>query len=110
MNQTWRHERIGSTLPEDVNFYGGIRNCIYSGYEISRLSPKFELPGILIRGRIARGLSQGQLAEKLRMKEQQIQRYESEGYGSARLRRLTKIAEALGLNIREVAEFRRETA
>src|SRR6266404_2578967 len=42
-----------------------------------------ELPTILIRARIAKGLSQRALAEKLGLKEQQIQRYESEEYSSA---------------------------
>ena len=65
-----------------------------------------ELPSILIRARIAKGLSQGQLAEKLGIKEQQIQRYESEEYASASLRRLTEIAEALELNISEIAELK----
>lgn len=65
-----------------------------------------ELPGILIRARIVKGFSQAQLAEKLGIKEQQIQRYESEEYASASLRRLTEVAEALDLNISEVAEFR----
>jgi len=64
-----------------------------------------ELPSILIRARIAKGLAQGQLAEKLGIKEQQIQRYESEEYASASLRRLTEVADALELNISEVAEL-----
>lgn len=63
------------------------------------------LPRILIRARIARGLSQRQLAETLGLKEQQIQRYESEEYASANLLRLADIANALNLNISEVAEF-----
>jgi len=65
-----------------------------------------ELPSILIRARIAKGLSQRQLADAIGLKEQQIQRYEAEEYASANLRRLANIANALGLNISEVAEFR----
>jgi HTH-type transcriptional regulator/antitoxin HigA len=65
-----------------------------------------ELPTILIRARIARGLSQGALAKRLHLKEQQIQRYESEEYASASLRRLVEIAGALDLDISEVAEIR----
>jgi len=64
-----------------------------------------ELPGILIKARIARGLSQRDLAETLGLKEQQIQRYESEEYATANLRRLAEVAEALRLNISEVAEL-----
>ncbi|MBI4558616.1 MAG: helix-turn-helix domain-containing protein [Candidatus Hydrogenedentes bacterium] len=63
------------------------------------------LPGILVRARIARGLSQRQLADMLGLREQQIQRYESENYASASLRRLSEVANVLQLNINEVAEL-----
>lgn len=66
------------------------------------------LPSILIRARIARGLSQRDLAGMLNLKEQQIQRYESDEYVSASLRRLAEVAHALGLNISEVAELNPE--
>ncbi len=74
--------------------------------EILKASNLEELPSILIRARIAKGLSQRQLADALGLKEQQIQRYEAEEYASANLRRLADVARALGLNINEVAEFR----
>ncbi len=66
-----------------------------------------ELPSLLIRARIAQGLSQRELGEILGgVKPQQIQRYEAERYASASLRRLTEVAEALRLNISEVAELK----
>ncbi len=74
--------------------------------EILKASNLEELPSILIRARIAKGLSQRQLADALGLKEQQIQRYEAEKYASANLHRLAEVARALGLNINEVAEFR----
>jgi len=74
--------------------------------EILKASNLEELPSILIRARIAKGLSQRQLADALGLKEQQIQRYEAEEYASANLRRLADVARSLGLNISEVAEFR----
>lgn len=64
-----------------------------------------ELPTILIRARISRGLTQRQLAKRLGLKEQQIQRYESDKYASASLRRLTEVASALDLNISKVVEI-----
>lgn len=64
-----------------------------------------ELPRILIQARISKDLSQRKLAEILNLKEQQIQRYESENYASASLRRLTEVSHALRLNISEVAEL-----
>lgn len=74
--------------------------------EILKASNLKELPIILIRARIAKGLSQRQLADAIGLKEQQIQRYEAEEYASANLRRLADVSNALGLNINEVAEFR----
>jgi HTH-type transcriptional regulator/antitoxin HigA len=74
--------------------------------EILKASNLEELPDILIRARIAKGFSQRQLADAVGLKEQQIQRYEAEEYASANLRRLADIANALCLNISEVAEFR----
>lgn len=74
--------------------------------EILKASNLEELPNILIRARIAKGLSQRQLADAIGLKEQQIQRYEAEEYASANLRRLADVSNALGLNIREIAEFK----
>jgi len=65
-----------------------------------------ELPRLLIRARISQGWSQRELAEKLGLKEQQIQRYEAEEYSSASLQRLQEVADALNLNITQAAEFK----
>lgn len=73
--------------------------------EILKASTLQELPIILIKARIAKGWSQRQLADAIGVKEQQIQRYEAEEYASANLRRLEDVANALSLNIREIAEF-----
>ena len=59
-----------------------------------------ELADGLIKARIARGLSQRALAERLGLKEQQIQRYEAERYASASYRRLGEVAGALEVRIR----------
>jgi transcriptional regulator with XRE-family HTH domain len=60
-----------------------------------------DLPTVLIQARIAAGLSQEDLAERLGMKKQQIQRYESDDYASASLATLVRVAEALDVGIRE---------
>lgn len=60
-----------------------------------------EFPSALIKARIAAGLSQKQLAERLGVKEQQIQRYESTDYASASLERIQEIINILGLRIHE---------
>jgi HTH-type transcriptional regulator / antitoxin HipB len=58
-----------------------------------------EIPIALIKARIASGMTQKDLAEKLGMKEQQIQRYEANQYGSAGFHRLTEVAEALEVTL-----------
>jgi hypothetical protein len=58
-----------------------------------------ELPQALIRARIAMGLSQKELAERMGLKEQQIQRYESSDYAGASLHRIKGVSGALGLRI-----------
>ncbi|MDX6807062.1 XRE family transcriptional regulator [Terrihabitans rhizophilus] len=55
-------------------------------------------PGImLVFARISRGLSQAELADRLGLKEQQIQRYEAERYRSISLSNYRKVANALGV-------------
>lgn len=56
-----------------------------------------ELPRVLVQARIASGMSQTDLAEKLSMKPQQVQRYEATDYMGASLGRLIEISRALGV-------------
>lgn len=56
-----------------------------------------ELPHVLVRARIASGMSQTDLADKLGMKPQQVQRYEATNYMGASLARLIEISKALGV-------------
>jgi ribosome-binding protein aMBF1 (putative translation factor) len=60
-----------------------------------------ELPRALIQARIATGLSQRELAARLGVKEQQVQRYEATEYAGASLARVTEVVRALGLRVRE---------
>jgi DNA-binding XRE family transcriptional regulator len=53
------------------------------------------VPQDLIRARIASGLSQKELAKRLGMPEQQIQRYEATDYESVSFTRIMEIAEVL---------------
>lgn len=54
-----------------------------------------DLPSVLIQARIASGLTQRALAERLGVAEQQVQRYEATGYESASFARLKEVADAL---------------
>lgn len=66
---------------------------------ISSINNLNELPMSLIKARISNNLTQAQLAEKLGMKMQQIQRYEAEKYESASLKTLKKIADILNIKL-----------
>jgi DNA-binding XRE family transcriptional regulator len=63
--------------------------------DMTSLTSVHMVPRTLIRARIARGLSQRQLAQLVGLKEQQIQRYESNDYSNVDLGRVQEIARAL---------------
>ncbi len=67
-------------------------------FELDDLHVVAELPTALIKARIAQGLSQKELAERLKLKEQQIQRYEATDYASASLNRIKEVVNALGID------------
>jgi transcriptional regulator with XRE-family HTH domain len=54
-----------------------------------------QIPQMLIEERKRLKLTQKQVAEKLGLKEQQIQRYEASRYQSASLRRLHEVAQVI---------------
>src|SRR5436309_257757 len=59
--------------------------------EIGPLDSLDDLPRLLIRARIASGLTQRDLAERLGMPEQQVQRYEANDWSTASLARLREV-------------------
>ncbi len=68
---------------------------------VLKLDSLDQLPQALIRARIARGLTQKQLAQKIGVQEQQIQRYEASDYATASFGRLKEIIRALNIKVRE---------
>jgi Zn-dependent peptidase ImmA (M78 family)/transcriptional regulator with XRE-family HTH domain len=89
-------------LNKQIHEYEELRNSSIENLFI----PSFEgLPLGLIKARIILGLSQKDLAERLQMKEQQIQRYEANEYASASFSRLKEIVNSLGLKIEERIEL-----
>lgn len=63
-----------------------------------------DLGGALIKARIARGWTHAQLAQRLQMPKQQVQRYEASEYRSASLRRIGEIARVLGIRVNATVE------
>jgi ribosome-binding protein aMBF1 (putative translation factor) len=85
-------------LREQLAEYEALRSGRIAVLEIDSLTA---LPDALIRARIAGGLTQKELATRLGLKEQQIQRYEATRYAGVSLERVQAVAEALGVKIHE---------
>ena len=68
-------------------------------FHLEPLEAIVDVASALIKARIALGMSQKDLAERIGLKEQQIQRYEATDYASANLARIKEIVGAFGLDI-----------
>lgn len=85
-------------LREEIAEYEALRSGQVTAWELDSLK---DLPDALIRARIASGLTQKELAARLGLKEQQIQRYEATRYADVSLKRIHEVATSLGLKIKE---------
>ena len=83
-------------LREELEEYERLKASDFSVISVASFE---ELADGLIKARIAGGLNQRALAQRLGLKEQQIQRYEAERYASASYRRLCQVARALEVRI-----------
>ena len=83
-------------LREELKEYEQLKSADLSVISVDSFD---DLADGLIKARIAAGLSQRALAERLELKEQQIQRYEAQRYASASYQRLCEVAHALGVRI-----------
>jgi transcriptional regulator with XRE-family HTH domain len=85
-------------LEEDLQEYEALQDSDSAAIEINSFE---DLPRALIQARIAAGLTQKQLAEKIGIKEQQVQRYEANDYAGASLDRIQAILAALGIKLKK---------
>ncbi len=81
-------------LREELEEYEDLKSAEPSMISVDSIE---ELADGLIKARISSGLSQRALAQRLEVKEQQIQRYEATRYGSASYQRLCEVSRALGI-------------
>lgn len=70
-----------------------------------RLRGLADLPDALIEGRIARNWSQRELATRLSIAEQQVQRYERQRYANASLATLVRVADTLEVELHPEVRF-----
>ncbi len=83
-------------LEEELREYEDLKEGRFAFEKLKSIS---ELPKLLIRARIASGLTQRDLAGRLQLKEQQIQRYEASDYASASFTRINEVVSALGIEV-----------
>ena len=86
-----REEAIRSQLTElrsEIEEYEALK---VGKFEMDDLGVVSGLPAMLIKARIARGMSQRELAERIGLKAQQIQRYEATDYASVSLSRIREV-------------------
>lgn len=90
------------TLRAEINHYEQLRDGHITSRQITSLR---ELPTALIEARIAARLTQRQLASRIDIAEQQIQRWEANDYSGVNLDRLQIVADALGVKIQETITY-----
>lgn len=91
-------------LVNEVKEYEDLRDGRIVITEVKSLK---ELPVALIKARIANKLTQSELADKVGVKMQQIQRYEAEMYETASLSTLLKIAGSLNLSMNAEVQIKK---
>ncbi len=79
-------------LENEINDY---KHAESGAYDFSLIENVGSVGKQLVQARIARHLTQADLAKELGRKEQQIQRYEREQYSSASLETISRVAQVL---------------
>lgn len=89
-------------LRQELAEYEALKAQQVTALELHSLN---ELPDLLIKSRIARGYTQADLAHKLNLKPQQIQRYEATRYRSVSFKRLLEIVRVLDVDLHETVRL-----
>jgi HTH-type transcriptional regulator / antitoxin HipB len=82
-------------LRQEITEYQQLRSGQVTQFALNSIQ---ELPIVMIKARIAAGLTQKDLAEKIGVQEQQIQRYEANNYHAIAFDRLQEVLQALKIN------------
>ncbi len=94
LSEKARQEAIGSQLADLEGELAEYETLKSGEFDLDALQAVADIPKLLIMARIAMGLTQRELAERIGVKEQQIQRYEATDYAQASLARIREVAAA----------------
>lgn len=91
-------------LKEQLDRYETLKSGRTSSVSLTSI---LDLLPRLIEARIAAGLTQRSLSERLGVAEQQVQKWESTTYAGVSVERVQNVADAVGLTIREEVTYGR---
>ncbi|MEY4519283.1 MAG: hypothetical protein RLZZ499_1882 [Cyanobacteriota bacterium] len=83
-----------SELQQETLEYEQLKSGQINNFSLDSIK---DLPVVMIKARIVMGLTQKELAEKIGVQEQQIQRYEADQYSTIGFDRLQEILTALNI-------------
>jgi HTH-type transcriptional regulator / antitoxin HipB len=83
-------------LKQEIEEYEQLKSGKVINFPIDSLQ---DLPLVMIKARIAVGMTQKELAEKIGVQEQQIQRYEANNYRAVGFDRLQEVMSALDVTV-----------
>jgi HTH-type transcriptional regulator/antitoxin HigA len=89
-------QNMKQEIEQDILFYETLKKD-KKGILKERLFS--ELPTLLVEYKIRSGLTQKEFAERLGIKEQQLQRYEADNFKSVTFKNLLRFLDAIGLEI-----------
>ncbi|HEX6666387.1 MAG TPA: helix-turn-helix transcriptional regulator [Solirubrobacterales bacterium] len=95
-------EGQAETLRNEIKRYEDLRDGRVNQRELEGF---LDLLTALVEARIAAGLTQKALAERLGLQEQQVQRWEANLYSGVGMERLQEVADALGMQVRETVNY-----
>jgi HTH-type transcriptional regulator / antitoxin HipB len=102
LSQKNSYNKIIGTLKQELCEYEELKSGRIAVFQIESFN---DLPTALIKARIALGMTQKELAEKIDTQEQQIQRYEANHYHAISFNRLMKVVQALGISFKNSVEI-----
>lgn len=86
------YQKLASDIQAEIDAYLGVRDGYVNGFGVKSLD---DVADVLVKARIARKWTQKELADRLGVAEQSVQRDEAGGYENAGLARIADVAQAL---------------